>query len=106
MTNMSIKNSILSVLLLVGTLGWAGASLAQEGVLFKVALGADSDYCHMQFPAIQEDTLSSDRPVLKDPSAGDLIDYYGSCSHDPLGKDEIRAQQLADSRDINEESDD
>jgi hypothetical protein len=103
---MSIRKSILSVLLLVGTLGWVGAALAQEGVLFKVALTADSDYCHMKFPAIQEETLLWDRPVLKDPSEGDLIDYNGPCSHDPLGKDEIRAQQLAESLDFDGDSND
>ena len=102
---MSIRKCLSSALLLAGTLGWAGALLAQEGVLFKVALGADSDYCHMRFPAIQEETLSWDRPVLKDPSEGDLIDFYGSCEHDPLGINEIQAQRLAYSRDLNRESD-
>ncbi|HZA56148.1 MAG TPA: hypothetical protein VE616_18035, partial [Candidatus Udaeobacter sp.] len=50
-------------------------------------------YCHLTFPAIRENTLASDRPVLKDPSEGDIIDYYGSCDHDPLGADEIRSQK-------------
>jgi hypothetical protein len=103
---MSIRKSLLSALLLAGTLVCAGAALAQEGVLFKVALGADSDYCHMKFPAIQEETLSWDRPVLKDPSEGDLIDFHGSCSYDPRGKDEIRAQELAYNQNFDRDSDD
>jgi hypothetical protein len=31
--------------------------------------------------------------VLKDPSSGDIIDFYGSCDHDPLGQDEIASQR-------------
>ena len=54
----------------------------------------DGSYCHMKFPAIVEDTLGTAQPVLKDISEGDIIDFYGSCSHDPLGKDEVRSQLL------------
>lgn len=103
---MSIRKSILSVFLLAGILGWVGAASAQDGVLFKVALSTDSNYCYMKFPAIEEETLSWDRPVLTDPSAGDVIDYYGPCNHDPLGQNEIRAQQLAESIDVWESDDD
>jgi hypothetical protein len=31
--------------------------------------------------------------VLKDPSEGDIIDFYGPCDHDPLGKDEVHRQK-------------
>lgn len=55
---------------------------------------ATGDYCHMKFPAIRERTLSSDHPVLKDPSEGDIIDFYGPCAHDPLGKEEVKEQLL------------
>jgi hypothetical protein len=58
----------------------------------------------MRFPAIGEDTLSWDRPVLKDKSTGDIIDYYGSCNHDPLGKEEIWAQRLQEQRQRQKES--
>ena len=102
---MSIRNSILSALVLAGTLGWAAAVWAQEGVLLKVALTTEGNYCHMRFPAMREETLSWDRPVLKDPNEGDLIDFYGSCSHDPMGKAEIESQQLAYTRDLNRDAD-
>jgi hypothetical protein len=46
---------------------------------------SDGSYCHMKFPAIVEATLSTAQPVLKDVSEGDIIDFYGSCTHDPLG---------------------
>jgi len=51
-------------------------------------------YCHLKFPAIREDTLDSDHPILQNPSSGDIMDYYGPCDHDPLGKDEIQSQKL------------
>ena len=44
-----------------------------------------SGSCHLKFPAISEATLFSDHPVLKDPSDGDMIDFYGPCDYDPLG---------------------
>jgi len=50
-------------------------------------------YCHLKFPAIREDTLYSDRPVLKDPSSGDIIDLYAPCDYDPLGKEEVERQR-------------
>lgn len=65
---------------------------AAEGIVFKNA-DASGVYCHLRFPAIREDTLSDDRPVLKDPAEGDIIDFYGPCDHDPLGKDEVHRQK-------------
>jgi hypothetical protein len=50
-------------------------------------------YCHLKFPAIREDTLYTDRPVLKDPRDGDLIDFYGPCDYDPLGKEAVLRQR-------------
>ncbi|HEX9660647.1 MAG TPA: hypothetical protein VGB27_00045 [Candidatus Binatia bacterium] len=35
--------------------------------------------------------------MLKDPSEGDIIDFYGRCNHDPLGRDEV-LRQRADAR--------
>jgi hypothetical protein len=58
-----------------------------------VKVPADTtSYCHMKFPPIREDTLFSANPVLNE-SAGNIIDFYGPCEHDPLGKDEIRVQR-------------
>ncbi|MBI2358409.1 MAG: hypothetical protein HYV04_05815, partial [Deltaproteobacteria bacterium] len=51
-----------------------------------------SNYCHLKFPAIHEETLSWDRPVLKDSSTSDVIDFYGPCDTDPMGKDQIARQ--------------
>jgi hypothetical protein len=87
----SIK-SLLSVILLSGNLGLSVAPVsAAEGIISKVPA---SNYCHMKFPAIREETLGSDRPVLKDGNSGDVIDFYGPCNYDPLGKDSVWRQRL------------
>jgi hypothetical protein len=89
---MKIATAFLATLLLVGSLGTSAALAAAPGVITNATLTPGS-YCHLTFPAIREETLSWDRPVLKDPSDGDIIDFYGSCDHDPLGADEIRSQK-------------
>jgi hypothetical protein len=65
---------------------------AAEGIILKNP-DSTGQYCHLQFPAITRDSLSTDRPVLKDPSEGDIIDFYGPCDHDPLGKAEVQRQR-------------
>ncbi len=91
---MKIMKSVLPVLVLVGAMGSSIAAAADAvGVILKDA-STEGSYCHMKFPAIEERTLGSKRPVLTDASSGDIIDFYGPCNHDPLGKDEIHAQLL------------
>ena len=91
---MKTLKAALTILFLAGNTGFTTASAAGlSGVISKDALVA-GDYCHMKFAAIREETLGSSRPVLKDASAGDIVDFYGPCSHDPLGKEEVQAQLL------------
>ncbi len=66
---------------------------AQDGFLLKVQMPG-TNYCHLKFPAIREDTLSWARPVLKDARDGDTIDYYGSCDFDPTGRAAVQAQRV------------
>ena len=89
---MKIATSFLAALLLMGSLGASSAHAAAAEVISNSVL-IPGVYCHLRFPAIRESTLGSNHPVLKDPSVGDIIDFYGSCDHDPLGKDEIRTQK-------------
>lgn len=85
--------SMLAILLLTGIVGVSATPIgAQEGVILKVRAG-QTNYCHMKFPAIRGETLYWDRPVLKDARDGDIIDFYGPCNHDPLGKDEVSRQR-------------
>jgi hypothetical protein len=65
---------------------------AAEGIISKVA-DPSGNYCHLKFPAIREDTLFTNRPILKDASVGDIIDFYGPCNYDPLGRDSVLRQQ-------------
>jgi hypothetical protein len=84
--------SFLAALLLAGSIGDNRAYAVAEGVISNAPFSPGS-YCHLTFPAIRENTLSWDRPVLKAPGEGDIIDFYGPCDHDPLGNDEIKSQK-------------
>jgi hypothetical protein len=78
---------LLATYLLSSSLLWAA-----EGIISKVP-DSSGTFCNLKFPAIREETLSSNRPVLKDPSEGDIVDFYGPCDHDPLGKEEVQRQK-------------
>ncbi len=85
---------ITSGLLLYGvTLGGAPAWGA-EGIILKQVVDSVTNYCHLKFPRIREETLNWEQPVLKDPSEGDIVDFYGSCDHDPAGEAEVRRQKM------------
>jgi hypothetical protein len=90
---MKIATLFLAALLLAGSVGVSNTFAAAEGVISNATLTPGS-YCHLRFPAIDEQTLSWDRPVLKDASSGDIVDFYGPCDTDPLGKDQVEAQKL------------
>jgi hypothetical protein len=76
------------VFLLSGPLAWAA-----EGIISKVADPTGST-CNLKFPAIREETLYWDRPMLKDSTDGDIIDFYGPCNYDPLGKESVARQRV------------
>ena len=92
----NIRNYLSVFLIVGGVVGTVGVARAFDGVLFREQVSPG--YCHLKFPAIKENTLSSNHPVLKDPNIGDIIDFYGRCDEDPLGKDQVAAQKL-----VNEE---
>ena len=81
----------LAALTMAGIIGVSTTAKDEDGVLLKEEASGGT-YCHMKFPAIQEDTLLTDHPQLKSADSGDIIDYYGPCDHDPLGKDEVTSQ--------------
>jgi hypothetical protein len=89
---MKIAKSFFAAVLLIGSVGVTYAAAVAPGVISS-AVSTPGSYCHLRFPAIREDTLASNRPVLKDAREGDIVDFYGSCDHDPLGKDEIESQR-------------
>jgi hypothetical protein len=91
--NMKIATSILAALLFTGTLGAFNNAIAEDGIVSKDDLTADS-YCHEKFPAIRQSTLDDGQPALKDSNTGDVIDFYGPCDENPVGKDQVQEQKL------------
>ena len=89
--------SLSALLLLFEALLPISMLSAAEGIIYKVS-DSNGTYCHLKFPAITRSTLFSDRPVLKDPSEGDIRDFYGRCDYDPLGAEEIRRQRIEHQR--------
>ena len=87
---MKKTTSLLSKLLLSAVL-LAGAPVAAEELIEKEAAEI-SNYCHMKFPPMRENTLSWDRPELN-ADAEKSIDFYGPCDYDPTGATEARAQR-------------
>lgn len=90
---MKTMKTVLAVLFLAGSMGSSIASAAGTENVISKDVSTEGSYCHLKFPAIEERTLSWKRPVLKDLSEGDIIDFYGPCDHDPLGKEEIQSQK-------------
>ena len=85
--------SVLSAMVLVGSLAAGGAALAADGVVLKQEQTAGT-YCHMKFPAIRRSSLGNDQAQLNDSRSSNVVDFYGPCDEDPLGKDQIESQKL------------
>jgi hypothetical protein len=87
------KTSLLAALLLVGGLVTHG----NAEIISKTQLTAMDDYCHLTFPAITEDSLSSDHPMIKSSESADIIDFYGDCNESPTGKNQVASQKRQNS---------
>jgi hypothetical protein len=94
---MKKTNSIVFNLLLASTLFWGLPTVEAQELVVKEAANA-SAYCHMKFPPMREDTLGWEQPVL-DQNAGNIIDFYGPCDHDPTGVSERARQRRHSHRD-------
>jgi hypothetical protein len=95
---MNTVQLLIGLAILPGTLGFGARPLPAQETPQRpasvIVLERSDGYCHLKFPAIREETLSSAQPALKDAESEDIIDFYGPCDHDPTGKDEIQAQQI------------
>ena len=97
--------AFVAMLLIIGALDFAAAPVGgAEPFVLKVA-DPSGQFCHFKFPAITKETLFTDRPVLKSPSEGDIIDFYGPCSFDPLGKESVMMQRADHQRERRREYD-
>jgi hypothetical protein len=91
----------LSLVVLLGVLGYMPIAASAQakvkgvkpGVIAAMPLNKEGTFCHLRFPAVVTRTLGTDKPQLKPATTGDIIDYYGPCDHDPLGKEEIASQK-------------
>jgi hypothetical protein len=88
---MRITRPLLSALIVA--FAATGTAFSADGILFKQQLAPGSNYCHMKFPAIREDSLNWGQPVLKDSNSGDIVDFYGSCNESPGGRDQVNVQK-------------
>ena len=86
------RNALIAALFMLEGLSLSSGVWAAEGVISRVP-DSTGTYCNLKFPGISENTLFTDRPVLKEPSEGDIRDFYGRCDYDPLGPEEIRRQR-------------
>jgi hypothetical protein len=72
-----------------GSLVWAA-----EGIISKVA-NPSGTTCNLKFPAIKEETLYWDRPVLKDPTDAILSTSTGTATTILSGKNRWRVKGLS-----------
>jgi len=103
---MKSVNTLVGIALLGATLGItpAPAGAAQHSA-FLVKVEVFPGYCHMQFPAIEENSIGG-RSVLQDASTTDIIDFYGPCNYDPLGRNEVQTQSSENSYSGDDDSSD
>jgi hypothetical protein len=88
---MKIATTFFAALVLAGTVGAGSAFAAADGVLSVTPLSGD-EYCHLKFPAIDENTLTG-RPMLGPASTDDMIDFYGPCHENPTGSTQVQVQK-------------
>ena len=91
---------VLPNLALAATLFWSVPAVEAEELVMKNAVDP-SAYCHMKFPPLREDTLSWAKPVF-DENAGNIIDFYGPCDHDPTAVGETNRKGSSGYRDDRE----
>jgi hypothetical protein len=80
--------SLLCNLLLLSALYSSAVPSVEAGQTISSIPTDDTEYCHLKFSAIREDSLPWARPVL-DFSTGDIMDFYDPCDHGPLVSAEI-----------------
>src|SRR5262249_44561795 len=93
--NMKIATSLLAAVLFTGALGAFNKAITEDGILSENQITRNI-YCHEKFTAIRPSTLGDDQAQLKNSGTGDVIDFYGPCNENPVGKDQVQTQRLED----------
>jgi hypothetical protein len=70
-------NAFRSAVFLAAALVPSSSFLWAAEVIISRVPDASGNYCHLRFAAIRQETFSWPQPELKDPSDGDIIDFYG-----------------------------
>jgi len=86
-----IATSLVAAVVFLGAVGAVKTAIGVDGIIYKEEL--TPGYCHLKFHAIDEKSLSTNNPVLKGPDSQDIIDFYGPCDEDPLGKHQVEKQK-------------
>ena len=86
--------SFLANLLLFSTLFWAAPPVDAE----EMTSGIPTDmtaYCNPEFPAVLDNSLSWQSPVL-DPLTATIVDFYSSCDYGQPGSEEVSFPPLTE----------
>jgi len=68
--------SLIALSAIMGEIGWNIAIARADNVILK-EVSTPGSYCHLKYPAIEQDKLAAPSPSLA--KSGDIIDFYGSC---------------------------
>jgi len=102
MLSKNFKSVALSALLAAGLPVGASHALASDaGIVYKQAASEDSNYCHIKYMALTQESLQSGVPEF---NPSDIVDRYGPCDFDPKSSEEVRNQVSAMNRGLHGES--
>ena len=87
---MKTTKSLLAGLIFLSSVTASVTAFAADGVVEKDRFVAGS-YCNQKFQAMEEQSLDTNEPVLKN---NDIIDFYGDCNESPVGQDQVQEQKL------------
>ena len=98
----NIKSIALSAVLAAGLTTGANHAVANDaGIVYKQAASDDSNYCHIKYMALTQESLQSGVPEF---NPSDIVDMYGPCNFDPKSPEEVRNQVSTMTRGFHGES--
>ncbi len=102
MFSKNFKSIALSAVLAAGLTAGANHAVASDaGIVYKQAASEDSNYCHIKYMALTQESLQNGVPEF---NPSDIVDMYGPCNFDPQSPDEVRKQASVMSRGLHGES--